>query len=136
MLGILGLLASLQDRYGPERLTKLTGWVWKLLPPVLASYHNQALRKQLGEDVEKIAAKGSLIEIYNLVGSPAKRQADQRAHGIARNQFMRSLGETAQINRKLKGLSATSFVFGHLFAARVSLLVALAAISLALLKYI
>jgi len=136
VLAMLGLLASLQDRYGPAQLTKLTGWAWKLLPPVFASYHNLALRKQLEQDAEKIAAKGNLIEIYNLVGSPARRQADRRAHAIARNQFMRSLGETAQIDRKLKGLSAISFVFGHLFAARVSLLVALVAISIALSKYI
>jgi len=136
VLGVLGLLASLQNRYGPEQLPQLAGWVWKLLPPVLASYHNQVLRKQLGEQMEKIAAKGSLVELYNLVGNPTNRQADQRAYGVARNQFMRSLGETAQINLKLKRLSTTSFVFGHLLASRVSLLIALVAISIALSKYI
>ena len=136
VLGILGLLASLQDRYGPARLTQLTGWLWKLLPPIIASYHNQALRRRLGQEAEQIAAKGSLVKIYNLVGNPAQRQKDRHAHGVARNQFTRSLVETAQINRKLKGLPLTSLVFGRLIASRISILIALVAVSFVLSKYI
>lgn len=135
-LGILGMLASLQDRHGPARLTRLAGWVWKLLPPVIGSYHNQALRRRLEEEGEKIAGQGSLVAIYNLVGNPSQRRADQRAYAIARSQFTRSLAETARLDRKLKGLPLTSLVLGQMFAVRLCILIALVAVSLMISQYI
>lgn len=134
-LGILGLMASLQNRYGPEGLVKFTNWVWKLLPPVIASYHNQALRARLLKEVEGVLSKGSLVAIYNLIGNPAQRRADQRGYAMARNQFMRALGETAKINRKLQGLPLASRVLGNLFAVRLSALIALIAVGMMTSEY-
>ena len=136
VLGILGLLASLQDRYGPQKLPGLAGWIQRLLPPVIASYHNQAFRTQMEQQVEEVAGKGNLVAIYNLVGNPARRREDRRAYAFARNQFTRSLAETAKLDRKIRGLPLTALILGRMFAVRLSMLIALISLSLMLSRYI
>ncbi|MGB1546968.1 MAG: hypothetical protein ACPHIA_00340 [Alphaproteobacteria bacterium] len=136
VLGILGLLASLQDRYGPAKLPGLANWMHRLLPPIIASYHNQAFRKQLEQQVEETVSKGSLVALYNLVGNPARRRADRRAYTLARNRYTRSLAETAKLDRKLRDLPLTSLVLGHAFAIRLSMLIALVSFSLIISHYI
>ncbi|MCE2510207.1 MAG: hypothetical protein J4G10_04440 [Alphaproteobacteria bacterium] len=136
VLGILGLLASLQDRYGPAKLPGLASWLHRLLPPVIESYHNQAFRKQMEQQVEGVIGKGSLVALYNLIGNPARRRADRRAYALARNRYTRSLAETAKLDRKLKELPLTSLVLGHVFAIRFSILIALISFSLMLSRYI
>ncbi len=136
VLGILGLLASLQDRYGPQKLPGLAGWIQRLLPPVIASYHNQAFRTQMEQQVEEVAGKGNLVAIYNLVGNPARRREDRRAYAFARNQFTRSLAETAKLDRKIRGPPLTALILGRMFAVRLSMLIALISLSLMLSRYI
>ncbi len=136
VLGILGLLASLQDRYGPPKLPGLASWIQRLLPPVIASYHNQAFRAQMEQQVEEVVAKGSLVAIYNLVGNPARRREDRRAYALARSRFTRSLAETAKLDRKIKGLPLAALVLGRMFAVRISVLIALISLSLMLSRYI
>lgn len=132
VFGVLGLLASLQDRYGPAKVPGLAGWMLRMLPPVISSYHNQATRKQLEESVEHIAVRGSLVELYNLVGNPARRRADHRAYAMARGEFMRMVAETAKIEQQLQGLSLSALVMGRLLAARFSMLIALIAFGILL----
>ena len=88
------------------------------------------------QQVEEVAGKGNLVAIYNLVGNPARRREDRRAYAFARNQFTRSLAETAKLDRKIRGLPLTALILGRMFAVRLSMLIALISLSLMLSRYI
>lgn len=101
VLSMLRIYSIMQWRLGPKKLPGLCGWIGKLLGPVIDSYHSIPLRKRLHSKLQGTIAKGSLIEVLNLIDDPIHRREDE-------TEFRNNLVEYASMNAEIAELMLTS----------------------------
>ena len=88
-LAIIRLLAEVQRATGPsQRYPALSAWIAGLLPPIIESFHNRFFRIQLGQEVERLAGDGSLVDLQFIVDSLTARSADTNGFAEARREYM------------------------------------------------
>jgi hypothetical protein len=95
----LQILAALQQRYGPENLPGLCGWMQELLASRVKEFHHRDIRDKLSADLSKASARGSLIEMRDLIGSQEVASADIKGFAMARRAY-------AQAEHQIHRLSA------------------------------
>ena len=86
-LGIVRVLAEVQDSVGPERVPHLAAWCADLLKPATDRYRNRTRREQMGEMLVKLAAQGNLAALVSLVDNPSRQAADEEGFRRARAEF-------------------------------------------------
>ena len=93
-LGVLKLLAKLQSSSGPRTVRQIAVRLARQLPPTLERFRNRARRRQLLEELPRLAEKGSLVDLLAFADGPAERQRDSTGFGVAAREY-------AQIEREL-----------------------------------
>jgi hypothetical protein len=86
-LGIVRLLADVQDSTGPQHLPHLAAWCAGLLQPVIAHFRNRTRREQMSEMLRQLAARGNLAALVQLVDNPDRCVADKEGFRRARAEF-------------------------------------------------
>jgi eukaryotic-like serine/threonine-protein kinase len=86
-LGIVRLLADVQDAGGPERLPYLGAWCAGLLKPAVEHFRNRSRRDEMIEMLRQLAGHGRLSALVQLVDNPDRREADEAEFRRARAEF-------------------------------------------------
>lgn len=86
-LGLVRLLAEVQEGVGPARLPNLAAWCATLLKPVTKVYRNHNRRQQMDEALQQLAAKGNLMALVKLVDNPNRRVADDQEFRQAKAEY-------------------------------------------------
>ncbi|GAB4394478.1 MAG: hypothetical protein Tsb0032_20000 [Kiloniellaceae bacterium] len=86
-LGVVRLLAEVQESAGPERLPYLASWCAAMLKPVVDRYRNRSRREQMATALRDLAAKGNIAAVLNLVDNPHRRAADEEGFRRAKVEF-------------------------------------------------
>ncbi|MFQ5466896.1 MAG: hypothetical protein ACE5DS_02065 [Kiloniellaceae bacterium] len=87
-LAMIRLLAEVQRATGPSRrYPSLSAWIAGLLPPIIESFHNRSFRVQLAREVERLAGKGSLVDLEFVMDSLTARSADTNGFAEARREY-------------------------------------------------
>ena len=86
-LGLVRLLAEVQQAAGPSRLPYLANWCADLLKPVVNNYRNRSRRDQMTKTLQDMAVKGSIPAMVALVDNPTRREADDEGFRRAKAEF-------------------------------------------------
>lgn len=76
----LGLLAALQQKTKVGPLCNLSRWLAARLQPVQESLRNRKSRRELGAQVDALAAKGDLLGMLRLVGNESIFRQDNQGY--------------------------------------------------------
>ncbi|OKH89706.1 hypothetical protein [Thalassospira sp. TSL5-1] len=74
---IISLLALVQWRHGPDSLPHLGLWVARLMEPATKVFHSRERREKVEREIPKLAKRGNLVELYNLINDEKERRKDQ-----------------------------------------------------------
>ncbi|HTZ77277.1 MAG TPA: serine/threonine protein kinase [Stellaceae bacterium] len=94
-LGTLKILSHLQSVRGPDIARNTCERVARQLPAVVETFHNRARRRQMLDEIPRVASRGSLAELLALVDSVAERQRDALG-------FSAAVREYAMVDRALE----------------------------------
>ncbi|MGB1025382.1 MAG: protein kinase family protein [Rhodospirillaceae bacterium] len=119
-LGMLGLLAVLQWKMGPEAVPGLASWIGGLMSPVIESYHSRERRRRLEKEVPKVVRKGNLPELYNLLDNGEERQSDHDEFAAAREEYRQAAQQIAALESGNYTVSEASQKLGQQTASSLS----------------
>lgn len=88
-LGVLHLLAEVQRSEPSRRYPALSRWMARLAQPIVGSYHNRPYRVRLTRELEKVSAKGDLLELLFLIDSMEARSQDSTGFAQAQKEYAR-----------------------------------------------
>lgn len=94
---ILRLYTTMQNKFGPQQLPKLTQWISVFSMPLIKSYHNQKYQKFLEKELIKVNKSGKLYEILDLLENEEARKKDNSEYNIARKTVKKLLSEKNMI---------------------------------------
>lgn len=123
VLGVLGLLARLQQESNTPPLPRLSGWIGEILGPVLDSYHSRNNRKEIEGSLFKVARSGDLSALYELVNNRERRQADHRGFVTAASEYAAIETEIQEINGGSEARANSSRQAAQKSAAAISVLI-------------
>src|SRR3546814_8874977 len=86
-LGIVRLLAEVQEATGPQRLPHLAGWCAGLLQPVVDRFRNRTRREEMASALRQLAVHGHLSALVGMIDNPDRRLADEVGFRRARREF-------------------------------------------------
>lgn len=90
---ILRLYTTMQNKFGPQELPKLSQWLSIFSMPLIKSYHNVKYQKFLEKELLKINKSGKLHEIQELLENEEARKKDNAEYNIARKTATKLLAE-------------------------------------------
>ena len=90
---ILRLYTTMQNKFGPQELPKLTQWLSVFSMPLIKSYHNIKYQKFLEKELLKINKSGKIYEMQELLENEEARQKDNTEYSIARKTATHLLHE-------------------------------------------
>ena len=100
---ILRLYTTMQNKFGPQELPKLSQWLSVFAMPLIKSYHNVKYQKFLEKEILRVNKSGKLYEMQELLENEEARQKDNSEYNVARKTVARLLNEkkmlTANDNR-------------------------------------
>ena len=97
----LTLIASLQ-RYGEISSLKGAGqWLYTLMEPVINGFHSRDIREKVKNDLKKIAMRGDLIGMYELLNDKKINKEDLVGFGRAKLEYKRLSHEYQKLDREL-----------------------------------
>ena len=94
---VLKIYAVLQTRFGPKTLPNLCHWILGHCGVIVETYNNSKHRAYLEKQLPKVAKKGSLSAIYNLIEDVESRNSDK----LGFMQAKREVKELVREKRKL-----------------------------------
>ncbi|MGF1628528.1 MAG: hypothetical protein ACFCUT_03585 [Kiloniellaceae bacterium] len=86
-LGVVRLLAEVQDANGPQSLPHLAAWCAALLQPAVDRFRNRTRREEMNEMLRQLAGQGGLMALVKLVDNPDRQSADEEGFRRARAEF-------------------------------------------------
>ena len=89
-LAVLKVLAKVQYATGNEPCPALAQWLLRTLSPVITDFRNRPYRQKLGEALQEIAKRGSLVSMVAQLDNQEIRQRDQKGFARARAAFAQS----------------------------------------------
>ncbi|MDJ0895658.1 MAG: hypothetical protein QNJ92_11010 [Alphaproteobacteria bacterium] len=123
-LGMLRILAGLQNHYGIGPVPQLAAWLAELLKPAISQYRNLALRKDMEAAVRSVTRAGKLTELVRLVDNPNLRQRDEAGYQWACQRHQQIVAKIRQLELDEGKRSAAAEHLGGQIAASVSSLLA------------
>ena len=99
-LGMLGIFARLQSKYGPANLPHLTQWLAKELESTVDRVNAKSMRDQLRARVQSIGGTGSLISLQNCLNNDKVFRQDDLARKKAIKEFSAAAREISQLKSK------------------------------------
>ncbi len=129
-LGMLNLLALMQWRLGPESVPALTAWLGNLVAPILASYKDRDLRKELEREVPRICKGGSIIELSRLLDNPETREMDRQGFRMAHLEYQQATQDISDIENDRVDRDDKAERIGRQVAAAIASMLALVVVSI------
>ncbi len=99
-LGMLGIFARLQAKYGPKHLPHLTQWLAHELEPTVDRVNGKSMRDQLCARVQSLSGTGSLVGLHNCLNNDKIIRQDEIARKKAVKEFSDAAREIAQLESK------------------------------------
>jgi hypothetical protein len=86
-LGMLQMLSRLQNLRGPAAVPALSERLAAMLPPLIDRLHNRQARARLKAALQKVAAKGDLGALLNLVDNGTDQRGDAQGFQAAQQEY-------------------------------------------------
>ncbi len=127
-LGVVRLLAEVQQSVGPAQLPHLATWCAELLKPVVEKYRNRGRREQMIRGLQELAVKGNIAALIAMADNPNRQLADAEGFHRAKREFaslveqmnwLRSGGLTQPAVVKVSAREASSIVSSVIAAVSV-----------------
>jgi hypothetical protein len=99
-LGMLGIFARLQSKYGPDHLPFLTQWLAKELEATVDRVNGKSTRDQLRARVRSVGDTGSLVDLHNCLNNDRIIRQDEMARKKAVREFSDAAREISQLESK------------------------------------
>jgi len=110
-LGLVRLMAEVQQAAGPAQLPHFAAWCAELLQPMVQTFKNRHRREQLTALLKELARQGDLTALVRAVDNRERQHADEEGYRLARAEFA-SLVEQMRWLRN-GGLTKPSIVRTH-----------------------
>ncbi|MFH1804543.1 MAG: protein kinase family protein [Pseudomonadota bacterium] len=133
---VISLLALVQWRHGPDSLHHLSLWVSRLMDPAVKVFHSKARREKVEKEIPKLAKRGNLVELYNLINDEEERRKDQDEFIKAVEEYSSSESEVFELDSSGPARMELAEQIGQQAAAFASTMIALLTVSALFLMYI
>jgi len=134
LIGMLSLLALLQWRlHTHQSLFGLTSWIGGLLGPAINTYHSRATRREIEREIPKLVRRGSLPDLFNLIGNAEKRRVDREDFLNAKARYLAAETEVKEIENDTESLARQNELKAQKSAATASLAIMLTMIGIFML---
>ena len=130
LMALMNVLAVFQYRLGPESLPGLAGWVVKLASTMVESYHSREKRKEFEGILPKLAKRGSVVEIFQLLDDPNSKEKDVNDFAWAQAQYMAAEEAIKRIESQEEDVMSGSDRVGKQFAAVTGILIGMLTITI------
>ena len=130
LMALLNLLAVFQYRLGPESLPGLAGWVAKLASTLVESYNSREKRKEFETVLPKLAKRGSVVEIFQLLDDPNSKEKDANDFSWAQAQYMAAEEAIRRIESQEEDVMSGSDRVGKQVAAVTGIMIAMLTITI------
>lgn len=99
-LGMLGILAALQHKYGPSELPCLTEWLAGELEPAINRFGARSTRDEIRKRLATAASGGRLTELNSCLNNDKSLRIDEMAQKKATREFLAAGREIDQLESK------------------------------------
>jgi len=99
-LGMLGILATLQHRYGPAQLPCLTEWLAGELDTAINRFGARSTRDEVHKRLATAAGGGRLTELNAILNNEKSLRIDELAKNKAMREFVTAGREINQLESK------------------------------------
>jgi serine/threonine protein kinase len=96
----LALLAHAQRKNGNPSLPQLSRWFAERLKPVIQILHSKSLRKEVTDELYKIAQKGNLAQLHKLLTNVRVIQEDMQGFRKARMKYFYNSKKIEMLNSR------------------------------------
>ncbi len=132
VLSILSIFGDLQYRYGPDRLSKLSGWFMPILEPCFNRFLSKPFREKVRRQTKEAASRGDLVLMLKNLDDPRRVTGDEQDFLNARLMYQNVRQEMHEIEKNLKDRSIVAREVGRPVAASIAAFVAIILIALVL----
>jgi len=87
-VGMVRLLAQVQNDVGGTPVPHLAGWLIAEIEPVIETLKSRSLRDKVKKKLDQLASSGNLIEIAQVVQNEALFKRDSGAFGAAQREYL------------------------------------------------
>ena len=133
---IISMLAVVQWRHGPDNLQNLSHWVARLMEPAVKVFHSKARRERVETEIPKLAKRGNLVELYNLINDEQERRKDQSEFVEAVAEYSEAESEVFDLESSGPARLEMAEKVGQQAAAFASTMIALLTVSALFLMHI
>lgn len=133
---IISMLALVQWRHGPDNLQNLSHWVARLMEPAVKVFHSKARRERVEHEIPKLAKRGNLVELYNLINDEQERRKDQTEFITAVEEYSEAESEVFDLESSGPARLELAEKVGQQAAAFASTMIALLTVSALFLMHI
>jgi hypothetical protein len=133
---IISMLAIVQWRHGPDNLQNLSHWVARLMEPAIKVFHSKARRERVETEIPKLAKRGNLVELYNLINDEQERRKDQSEFVEAVAEYSEAESEVFDLESSGPARMELAEKVGQQAAAFASTMIALLTVSALFLMHI
>ena len=99
-LGVLGLFARIQSKFGPDSLPHLTQWFARELESAVDRFHSRSARDQLRKRLNAVSESGSLVDLNNCLNSETQLRRDETGRRQAAREYAGVAREIAQLESR------------------------------------
>ncbi|NKB19541.1 MAG: hypothetical protein GKS01_03250 [Alphaproteobacteria bacterium] len=99
-LGMLGIFARLQAKYGPDHLPCLTQWLAKELESTVDRVNSKSMRDQMRSRVQSLGSTGSLVDLHNCLNNDKIIRQDESSRKKAVKEFSTAAREISQLESR------------------------------------
>jgi len=135
-LGIIRLLAMLQNSAKKGPMPHLCRWMLDLLEPAVKAYNNRKRQKALRDELDKAVGKGALADMVKPFDDAAALDRDKKGFAAAMTNYARAAAQVGNLEREAARRDTTAQQMGEQAAAVSCGIVASIAISTIAIIYL
>ena len=133
LMALLNMLAVFQYRLCPESLPGLANWVAKLATTLVESFHSREKRKEFETTLPKLAKRGSVVEIFQLLDDASAKDKDFNDFSWAQAQYQAAEEAIRRIESQDEDIISGSDKVGKQFAAVTGIMVSMLTITISII---
>lgn len=116
-LGVVRLLAMLQQSAKSGPMPHLCSWMLALLEPSVAAYNNRRRQKALREELDKAVGRGLLGDLVKPLDDAAGLDRDKKGFASATTNYARAAAQVGNLEREASRRDQTALQMGEQAAA-------------------
>ena len=135
-LALLTLLSELQNRYGPDSVPNLAGWLAPLVEPAVQRFISKSLKEKLRGQIKDAVERGDLNALLRLVDDPRRIEHDQQDFMAARMLYFNIMKEINALEMQLANRDGIARSTGKPMAASISVFLAIMLVLAVILRMV